>query len=228
MDVLAGAPGFDWTTNQPSSARRDRVRDDRKCRMMMMPLFPKGAYWTVFLSLLVAAVPYEAAMATQPQQSSGQRSERYVPAIWVDPDGCEHWVIDDGAEGFMTPHVRRDGTPVCRATATCAIFGADQLFRTGSANISDFDRRRLERFFRTARQVTLTIEGHTDSRASDAYNLRLSQARARSVARIARQVGARVADVQGFGERRPRASNATSAGRAQNRRVEVKCSSAEK
>ncbi|HHL20628.1 MAG TPA: OmpA family protein, partial [Aliiroseovarius sp.] len=28
--------------------------------------------------------------------------ERYVPGIWVDPDGCEHWVMDDGAEGYMT------------------------------------------------------------------------------------------------------------------------------
>ena len=22
--------------------------------------------------------------------------ERYVPGIWIDPDGCEHWVMDDG------------------------------------------------------------------------------------------------------------------------------------
>lgn len=42
------------------------------------------------------------------------RAERYTPTIWVDPDGCEHWVFDDGFEGYMTPHVRRDGRPVCR------------------------------------------------------------------------------------------------------------------
>ena len=41
-------------------------------------------------------------------------AERYIPSIWVDPDGCEHWVMDDGAEGFMTPHVDRHGRPVCR------------------------------------------------------------------------------------------------------------------
>ena len=40
--------------------------------------------------------------------------ERYEPTIWVDPDGCEHWVMDDGWEGFMTPHVDRNGKPVCR------------------------------------------------------------------------------------------------------------------
>lgn len=40
-------------------------------------------------------------------------AERYTPTIWTDPDGCEHWVMDDGAEGFMTPHVTRQGIPVC-------------------------------------------------------------------------------------------------------------------
>ena len=40
-------------------------------------------------------------------------AERYQPTIWVDPDGCEHWVMDDGWEGFMTPHVLPNGKPVC-------------------------------------------------------------------------------------------------------------------
>ena len=31
--------------------------------------------------------------------------ERYVPTIWIDPDGCEHWVIDNGIEGYMTPNL---------------------------------------------------------------------------------------------------------------------------
>ena len=28
--------------------------------------------------------------------SAAAQAERYVPTIWVDPDGCEHWVMDDG------------------------------------------------------------------------------------------------------------------------------------
>jgi hypothetical protein len=40
-------------------------------------------------------------------------AERYTPTIWTDPDGCEHWVMDDGAEGYMTPHLLPGGTPVC-------------------------------------------------------------------------------------------------------------------
>lgn len=37
-----------------------------------------------------------------------------VANVWVDPDGCQHWYIDDGLEGFMSPRLNRDGTPVCQ------------------------------------------------------------------------------------------------------------------
>lgn len=36
-----------------------------------------------------------------------------VASIWLDPDGCQHWVIDDGLEGYMSPRLNRDGTPRC-------------------------------------------------------------------------------------------------------------------
>ena len=94
------------------------------------------------------------------------QGERYVPGIWVDPDGCEHWVMDDGAD---------------------------------------------------------SINGHTDSRASDEYNMKLSLRRANAVAAIAKSVGARVASVRGYGERQPIAPNNTAAGMQKNRRVEIQC-----
>ena len=34
--------------------------------------------------------------------------------IWVDPNGCEHWIIDDGVEGYMSPRRGPDGKPSCR------------------------------------------------------------------------------------------------------------------
>ncbi|XXK32273.1 hypothetical protein ACMAY7_05665 [Rhodobacteraceae bacterium nBUS_24] len=46
--------------------------------------------------------------------------QSYVPGIWVDPDGCQHWVMDDGVEGYMTPHVTRDGRPVCEKSLYAA------------------------------------------------------------------------------------------------------------
>lgn len=41
------------------------------------------------------------------------RGEVYVPGTWVDPDGCEHWVMDDGVEGYMAPKLSRDGRAIC-------------------------------------------------------------------------------------------------------------------
>ncbi len=39
-----------------------------------------------------------------------------VANVWIDPDGCQHWYIDDGIEGFMTPRLNRDGRPKCQDT----------------------------------------------------------------------------------------------------------------
>lgn len=36
------------------------------------------------------------------------------PSLWVDPFGCEHWIIDDGVEGYLINRMNRDGTPRCR------------------------------------------------------------------------------------------------------------------
>jgi outer membrane protein OmpA-like peptidoglycan-associated protein len=71
--------------------------------------------------------------------------------------------------------------------------------------------------------LAVVIEGHTDAQASDAHNLDLSKRRAASVVAwlVARGVeGSRLSPV-GKGEAEPLADNATSAGRALNRRVEV-------
>jgi outer membrane protein OmpA-like peptidoglycan-associated protein len=150
-------------------------------------------------------------------------AERYIPTIWVDPDGCEHWVMDDGFEGFMTPHVTRDGIPVCQRGNTCAVMSSDQLFATNQHRISARNKSRLAEFFRSAGARAYIIEGHTDARADDDYNLRLSKRRAQAVAAVARSSGARVSSVVGYGERVPKASNKTSAGMAANRRVEIQC-----
>lgn len=70
----------------------------------------------------------------------------------------------------------------------------------------------------------IDVLGHTDSVGSHEYNQRLSEQRAQSVANylIARGVQpARIA-TRGYGETMPIADNATEAGRAANRRVEIK------
>ena len=67
------------------------------------------------------------------------------------------------------------------------------------------------------------IEGHTDSVGSDSYNEELSQRRAQAVADALRTrgVAADRYEAKGLGKSFPVASNATNAGRQQNRRVEI-------
>jgi len=155
----------------------------------------------------------------------GHELDGAVPGIWVDPDGCQHFVLTDGVEGYMTPNMRPDGTMVCNSPTppACLVAGSDQLFAVDKSYIAPRNRHRLAEFFRTNGARSYSIAGHTDSNASDAYNMGLSLRRANAVARIARSVGARVTSVRGYGERRPIASNATAAGRAKNRRVEIQC-----
>ncbi len=40
-----------------------------------------------------------------------------VAGIWVDPEGCDHWIIDDGVEGYLSERLTPDGRPVCSGVA---------------------------------------------------------------------------------------------------------------
>lgn len=69
----------------------------------------------------------------------------------------------------------------------------------------------------------LTVTGHADSDASDAYNLALSQKRAKAVAAALTKAlgGGYTIKTVGKGESEPIASNKTDAGKAKNRRVSI-------
>jgi len=99
-------------------------------------------------------------------------------------------------------------------------------FATDSSNIS-------ADFYQVLDSVALVINefektyvdvvGHTDDTGSEAYNQKLSEARASSVARYLESQGVLPARVvtSGAGESSPIASNATAQGRSLNRRVEI-------
>lgn len=102
----------------------------------------------------------------------------------------------------------------------------DILFATDSANL----RPDLQRELRVVGQnllaypdTTVQVLGHTDNTGDAAYNLGLSKRRAQSVASILMSEGVPGYRIQsiGRGEDQPIASNLTSEGRAQNRRVEI-------
>ena len=71
--------------------------------------------------------------------------------------------------------------------------------------------------------LKLAVEGHTDNVGTAAANKALSQQRAQAVvaALAAKGVAAGRLDAAGYGPERPVADNATEAGRARNRRVEL-------
>jgi outer membrane protein OmpA-like peptidoglycan-associated protein len=99
-------------------------------------------------------------------------------------------------------------------------------FETNKSVIQPAMRSRLSEIGRALAAVpdqSVLIEGHTDSVGSSEYNLELSRLRAEAVRSVL--VGAGVApdrvETQGYGETRPVATNATAAGKAQNRRVEI-------
>lgn len=99
-------------------------------------------------------------------------------------------------------------------------------FDTGSAAIKPELRSVLDPFATSLHDdpsTRLNIIGHTDSTGSDAINNPLSVERAQSVRDYlaARGVSAQRIETAGRGSREPVADNASEAGRAKNRRVEI-------
>lgn len=104
---------------------------------------------------------------------------------------------------------------------------SDITFRTGSSNIQPKFARTLNAValvLKKYKHSKISIAGHTDSVGSASYNQNLSISRARSVAGVlnARGVAGNRLLTYGRGESSPIASNATSAGKAKNRRVELR------
>ena len=100
-------------------------------------------------------------------------------------------------------------------------------FATDSAAVQPQFQRTLDQIAGTLaeyRETLVDVYGHTDSTGSDAYNQALSERRATSVADYLAGHGVQPQRIatRGYGESQPVASNDTDAGRAANRRVEVK------
>jgi len=130
--------------------------------------------------------------------------------------------VDDGRGGS------------CTATASLPVVQKFTLTESAGKVLFDFNKatlkpeakNQLARVLQVLKDqpgAQVDIAGHTDSIGSDAYNMKLSKARAESVATYLVQNGVPRQNIrtEAFGKRNPIASNATAEGRAQNRRVEI-------
>jgi outer membrane protein OmpA-like peptidoglycan-associated protein len=102
----------------------------------------------------------------------------------------------------------------------------DFLFETGRAELKPGAERELDGLVRVLHDdpsATMEIDGHTDSVGNRNYNVDLSLRRAQAVKDYLalRGIDPTRITTQGLGPDYPVASNATEAGRQQNRRVEV-------
>ena len=112
---------------------------------------------------------------------------------------------------------------VLQRTLDAALAGKTIEFETGSAVLTEAGTAVLRSVLPAIRtsSLGLLVEGHTDNVGEPAKNRSLSLARARTVVRflVANRVAASRLTAAGFGSSRPRATNATAAGRQKNRRI---------
>ena len=156
----------------------------------------------------------------------------------VDAVGCP-MVVDSDGDGVMDSQDRCPNTPAGGAVdavgcpsqpAPVAAPSSRVLegvtFMTASAGLTRGARRALEEVARALRAEPGSrwmIAGHTDNEGSQVTNTLLSQRRANAVRDYLIQLGVPSNQLvaQGFGPDEPIADNATAAGRARNRRVEL-------
>ncbi len=80
-----------------------------------MPVIQKAKVAMIFAALSACATDH-----TDTRFDHGLDNKPLVQLeaqVWVDPEGCDHYIIDDGLESYMSPRVHPDGTPVCRPEA---------------------------------------------------------------------------------------------------------------
>ena len=158
----------------------------------------------------------------------GDRTERII--------GAGIGAIAGGAVGAYMDRQEAELRRQTAGTGVDVIRQGDELLLRMPAGITfAFDSYNVQpQFQSTLNEVAQTLNqypstmidvlGHTDSVGTDAYNQQLSQQRAQAVANylVARGVSSARIATRGYGESMPIATNETEAGRAANRRVEIK------
>ncbi len=112
-------------------------------------------------------------------------------------------------------------------------FSSNVLFGFDKSNLSAEAKKNLDKLvvvLNTYPDTDIEVQGHTDSKGSEAYNLNLSIDRAAAASNYIRSNGIATnrISIKGFGETVPKYSNDDESGRSQNRRVEFLITANEK
>ena len=140
------------------------------------------------------------------------------------PDGDKDGVVDVADLCPNTEAGEEVDATGCRKAAPIVLSGVN--FISGSAELTEPAKAILDTVAASIAEhpaLKLEVAGHTDDQGPAAFNEALSQQRAEAVRAYLIGKGA-IEDnlsAKGYGEAKPIADNATPAGRAQNRRVEL-------
>ena len=105
-------------------------------------------------------------------------------------------------------------------------FNSGLLFDVNKATLRDASKAELAKLAQILNKypdTNILVEGHTDNTGSEEYNLELSRQRAQSVENYLAGLNVNPTrfTIMGYGESQPIATNETTEGRQQNRRVDL-------
>jgi OOP family OmpA-OmpF porin len=145
--------------------------------------------------------------------------------VTVDAQGCPLDSDGDGVPDYLDkcPNTPKGATVDARG---CWTYAAVVMYDFNSATIKSEAYPMLDEavlILKENPEMKVEIDGHTDNKGSAAYNMTLSERRAKSVKKyfVDQGVEAERLTTKGFGLTKPAASNDTKEGRAKNRRVEL-------
>ena len=187
----------------------------------------------------VRSVSFEAtalaAAETAPRSASessiaASQQEEQEEAPPVSGEAADTSTASDTSSATAAMPTQDDSEPLplahCQQQVDALLADNPLHFRKGSAALQEGSKKLLDRMavaLAACPGTKLTITGHTDSRGDATSNQRLSETRAMAVADYlaVRGVAKERITTRGAGESEPVADNATAAGRARNRRIEI-------
>lgn len=150
--------------------------------------------------------------------------------VAVDAMGCPEDSDNDGVPDYQdrcpnTAAGKRVDVHGCELKSVTSLQGV--TFENNSAKLTPDSSSALDDVAATLKKntdISAEVAGYTDSSGSRAYNINLSNRRAQAVRQylIDKGIAASRLTAKGYGPDNPVADNSTKAGRAKNRRVELR------